>query len=64
MEKAFQDHYPEEYRKCYGCGPDNEHGLQIKSYWDGDESVAVFSSKRVSHCISGVCLWGAYCIPY
>jgi hypothetical protein len=19
---------------CYGCGPANPHGLQIKSYWD------------------------------
>jgi acyl-coenzyme A thioesterase PaaI-like protein len=24
---------------CYGCGSLNEHGLQIKSHWDGDELV-------------------------
>jgi len=24
---------------CYGCGRSNEHGLQIKSRWDGDEVV-------------------------
>src|SRR5262245_23663590 len=24
---------------CYGCGRLNDHGLQIKSYWDGDEVV-------------------------
>ena len=46
MEKAFQDHYPESYRHCYGCGPDNTHGLQIKSYWDGDESVADFQPQE------------------
>lgn len=24
---------------CYGCGRLNEHGLNIKSYWEGDEVV-------------------------
>lgn len=38
-EKAFQDFYPEKFSHCYGCGRLNEHGLMIKSYWDGDESV-------------------------
>lgn len=37
--KAFQDYYADDYSHCYGCGRLNEHGLQIKSYWDGDESV-------------------------
>lgn len=29
---------------CYGCGPANEHGLRIKSYWsdDGEEVVCTF----------------------
>ncbi len=38
--KAFQDYYPDDFSHCYGCGRLNEHGLQIKSYWDGEESVA------------------------
>ncbi len=37
--KAFQDYYPEKFSHCYGCGRLNEHGLKIKSFWDGDESV-------------------------
>lgn len=41
-QKAFQDLYPDELSYCYGCGHLNEHGLQIKSYWDGDETVATF----------------------
>jgi acyl-coenzyme A thioesterase PaaI-like protein len=41
-QKAFQDYYTEDFSHCYGCGRLNEHGLQIKSYWDGDESVAKF----------------------
>ncbi len=41
-EKAFQDYYPDQLAHCYGCGKLNEHGLQIKSYWDGNESVCRF----------------------
>lgn len=40
MEKAFQDYYPDVLSYCYGCGRLNEKGLQIKSFWDGDETVA------------------------
>jgi acyl-coenzyme A thioesterase PaaI-like protein len=42
-EKAFQDYYQEEHSICYGCGRLNRHGLQIKSYWEGDESVCRFT---------------------
>jgi acyl-coenzyme A thioesterase PaaI-like protein len=42
-DKAFQDQYPEEFAHCYGCGRRNEQGLQIKSYWDGDETVCHFT---------------------
>jgi hypothetical protein len=38
-QKAFQDYYPDDLSHCYGCGRLNEHGLQIKSYWDGEESL-------------------------
>jgi len=41
--KAFQDYYPEEFAHCYGCGPLNRDGLQIKSYWDGEEAVCHFT---------------------
>ncbi len=46
MKKSFQDYYPETLSHCYGCGPNNTHGLQIKSYWDGDESIAVFHPEK------------------
>ena len=42
QQKAFQDYYPEHLAHCYGCGRLNEFGHQIKSYWDGDESVCHF----------------------
>ncbi|MCP4134048.1 MAG: PaaI family thioesterase [bacterium] len=44
-EKAFQEYYPENFSHCYGCGTLNEHGLHIKSYWDGDESVCTFNPE-------------------
>lgn len=44
--KAFQDAYTDEFANCYGCGRLNKHGLQIKSYWDGEESVCRFQPKH------------------
>jgi acyl-coenzyme A thioesterase PaaI-like protein len=41
--KAFQDYYSDKYSVCYGCGRLNPHGLQIKSYWDGEESICRFT---------------------
>jgi len=52
-QRAFQDLYAEELCHCYGCGRLNEHGLQIKSHWDGDEAVAVFEPKAYHKGISG-----------
>jgi acyl-coenzyme A thioesterase PaaI-like protein len=40
--KAVQDTYPDDYNHCYGCGQLNEQGLQIKSYWDGEQAVCIF----------------------
>lgn len=52
-EKAFQDYYPESFSHCYGCGRLNEHGHQIKSYWEGDESVCHFQPKPYHTAIPG-----------
>jgi acyl-coenzyme A thioesterase PaaI-like protein len=46
-EKAFQDMGSVSY--CYGCGPDNEKGLQIKSTWEGDEAVCSWR-PQAHHC--------------
>ena len=48
-QKAFQDYYPDEVGHCYGCGRLNEHGLGLKSYWAGEETVAIFQPKPY-HC--------------
>jgi len=52
-EKAFQDYYPDDLSHCYGCGRLNDHGLHIKSYWDGDESVCTFRPKPHHMAIPG-----------
>lgn len=52
-QKAFQDYYPDYWSHCYGCGRLNEHGLQIKSYWDGEEAICVFHPRPYHTAIPG-----------
>jgi acyl-coenzyme A thioesterase PaaI-like protein len=52
-KKAFQDYYPDQWSHCYGCGRLNDHGLQIKSYWDGDESVCTYLPRPYYIAIPG-----------
>lgn len=55
--QSFQDQISGNH--CYGCGPDNDKGLRIKSYWSGDnESVCRFMpsphhSAGPSHYVNG-----------
>lgn len=51
--KAIQDYYPDDVAHCYGCGRLNEHGHQIKSFWDGDETVSHFTPKEYHTAIPG-----------
>ena len=41
--KAIQDYYAEEFAHCYGCGRLNPDGMQIKSYWNGVESICRYT---------------------
>ena len=52
-QKAFQEYYPDDLAHCYGCGRLNEHGHQIKSYWDGEESICTFLPKPYHMAIPG-----------
>lgn len=52
-EKAFQDFYPDQLSHCYGCGRLNQHGLQLKSYWDGEETVATVTPSEFHIAIPG-----------
>lgn len=53
MTKAFQDYYPESFAQCYGCGHLNEHGHQIKTVWDGEESVTHFTPRAYHTAVPG-----------
>jgi acyl-coenzyme A thioesterase PaaI-like protein len=46
-ELAFQDQGS--VRHCHGCGAENEKGLRLKSYWDGNEAVATWRAE-LHHC--------------
>ena len=50
---AFQDHYPENVSHCYGCGSLNHHGHQIKTHWDGDETVTRFTPEPFHTSVPG-----------
>jgi acyl-coenzyme A thioesterase PaaI-like protein len=51
--KAIQDYYPDHFSHCYGCGRLNEHGHQIKTTWDGDETITRFVPKPYHTAIYG-----------
>ena len=46
-EPSFQDQGAVPF--CFGCGADNDNGLQIKSHWDGAEAVAEWQ-PQAHHC--------------
>ncbi len=51
--KAFQDYYPDDLSQCYGCGRLNDHGYQIKSTWEGEESICTFEPAPFHTAIPG-----------
>jgi len=50
---AFQDLYPDDVAHCYGCGRLNERGHRLRSFWDGEETVARFTPKPWHTAIPG-----------
>lgn len=51
--QGIQDMYPEGYNVCFGCGSKNENGYQIKTVWDGDETVTRFIPQKEHTSIPG-----------
>ena len=56
--KAFQEYYPENVSHCYGCGQNNTHGHQIKTYWEGDETVTRFKPEPYHTSVPGYAYGG------
>jgi len=53
MSEALQDHYPDDFSHCYGCGRLNRDGLHVKTFWDGDETVARFTPRPEHTAVPG-----------
>lgn len=51
--RAVQDFYPDDFAHCFGCGRLNPHGHQIKTRWDGDETVTHFAPQPYHIAVPG-----------
>lgn len=52
-ENAVQDFYADDLAWCYGCGRLNQDGYQLKTYWDGEETVTLFTPRPYHIAIPG-----------
>ncbi len=59
MKTSLQDTYAPNNR-CFGCGPANPQGLQIKSFPEGDELVAAWRPQPWHVAFDGI-LNGGIC---
>lgn len=50
---AVQDYYPEDVAHCFGCGRLNPAGHQLKTFWEGEETVSRFTPKPEHTAIPG-----------
>lgn len=50
---AVQDYYPEDVSHCYGCGRLNEDGIQLKTVWEGDDTVSRYTPRPYHTAIPG-----------
>ncbi|MBS0288457.1 MAG: PaaI family thioesterase [Proteobacteria bacterium] len=51
--KSLQDTYAA-HNQCFGCGPSNEKGLQVKSYVQGEEVVANWQPLPYHEAFPGI----------
>ncbi len=48
QQQSFQNLLGPE-NNCFGCGMNNERGLRIKSFWEGNTAIAMFNPEP-HHC--------------
>ena len=53
-QQSIQDQWEDMGTHCWGCGKNNEHGLQIKSCWIGDEAICIWQPKQYHAAILGI----------
>lgn len=52
-DPAIQDFYPDDAARCYGCGRLNEAGHQLKTRWEGGETVSRFTPEPHHTAVPG-----------
>jgi acyl-coenzyme A thioesterase PaaI-like protein len=57
-DKAIQDHFPDDIAVCYGCGRHNDHGLHIRTIWNGEEGIFRFRPQPFHTAFPGVVYGG------
>jgi len=48
-----QDHYPEAFAHCFGCGRLNSHGHHVQTRWVDGEGLATFEPKPYHIALPG-----------
>ncbi len=48
-----QDHYPDDYSHCFGCGRLNGAGHHLKTVIEGEESVSRFTPSPEQMAMPG-----------
>ncbi|MFO1031055.1 MAG: PaaI family thioesterase [Planctomycetota bacterium] len=59
MSKSLQEQYAPT-SACFGCGPANPHGLRIRSFQEGDETVCTWTPATMHEAFPGM-LNGGIC---
>ncbi|MGV1008159.1 MAG: PaaI family thioesterase [Dermatophilaceae bacterium] len=57
-DTAIQDGYDDDVARCYGCGRLNDQGLHIRSFWDGEHTVARFTPRPEHTATPGIVYGG------
>lgn len=53
VKDAIQDHYPDDFSWCYGCGRLNEHGHHFRTGWNGDKTETIYTPRGEHTALPG-----------
>ncbi|MCB2193938.1 MAG: PaaI family thioesterase [Deltaproteobacteria bacterium] len=54
----IQSLYPPEHSHCFGCGPANPAGLQVRTHWDGEVGICRYTPDPQYMAYPGVVYGG------
>src|SRR5699024_4289452 len=53
VKNAIQDHYPDDFSWCYGCGRLNESGHHFRTGWNGGKTETIYTPKPEHTALPG-----------